>query len=332
MYTKGVVMMVVKERKKPIIIQQLEALLRRLPKDHSKRALVEGELAKHLAGFRGEESIEFYLSNLPFENSLLLHDIRLFVDDENYIQMDSLILTPNFFMILEVKNISGKLIFDPTFHQLIRHKDGKEEVFPDPLLQINRQKRLFLNWLNQKRYPQIPIEPFIVISNPSTIISSTIPNHEITHRVHHAAFLPEKMETMKKRYKNEVLSIKELKKLSKLIMRKDNPLVKDVLSSFQLTKADILTGVQCPKCLFLPMDRRYGTWACQSCGECSKVAHLQGIHDYFLLFNRPLTNEQCRKFLQIPSRHLSRQMLLSAKLVQSGSYKNRTYMLPLNRE
>ncbi len=329
---KELTVLIIKERQKPEYIQQLEALLRRLSPNHPKRESIETELGKHLAGHRGEESIEFYLSELPFENFFLLHNVRLAIHEDHFIQLDTIILTSHFIVILEVKNLTGKLMFDPTFHQLIREKDGVEEVFPDPILQINRQRRLFQQWLEFNKFPQLPIESFIVISNPSTLIRSTVPNHEISGRVFHSAFLPDKMEAIRKRYSKGHLPNKDVKKLANILKKKNRPLIKDVLAAFQLSKAEILTGVQCPGCLYLPMQRQNGQWICSSCSVSNKTAHLQGIHDYFLLFQKPLTNEELRSFLHISSRHVSRRLLLSAQLERKGQKKYRTYTIPTNRE
>ncbi|WP_243292865.1 hypothetical protein [Bacillus sp. FJAT-47783] len=56
--------MIKKERTKPIKLKKLEALIRRLSSTHPKRPLVQKELAKHLAGYRGEQSIDYHLSHL----------------------------------------------------------------------------------------------------------------------------------------------------------------------------------------------------------------------------------------------------------------------------
>ncbi|WP_425589897.1 hypothetical protein [Fictibacillus sp. FJAT-27399] len=49
--------MIIKERKMPLIIRKLNALLRRLPQHHPQRKDIEASFAKYMAGYRGEESI-----------------------------------------------------------------------------------------------------------------------------------------------------------------------------------------------------------------------------------------------------------------------------------
>ncbi|MGM0874073.1 MAG: hypothetical protein ACQEWV_04595 [Bacillota bacterium] len=67
--------MIIKEKELPIKIKKLEALLRRLPKGHSKCSYVEEEFAKRMAGYKGEKSLEYYLSFLD-EDFHIFHDLR----------------------------------------------------------------------------------------------------------------------------------------------------------------------------------------------------------------------------------------------------------------
>lgn len=62
--------MIKKERKIPLSIQKIEALLRRLPDDHPMRDKMKEDLAKSWAGYRGEQSVDYYLSFLQKKNLL----------------------------------------------------------------------------------------------------------------------------------------------------------------------------------------------------------------------------------------------------------------------
>jgi hypothetical protein len=188
---------IIKERKYPINILKLEALIRRLPYNYPKPQKIEEELAKSLAGYRGEQSVDYHLTFLPNKKYLILHALRLPGEGNRYFQLDTLILSSRFFLILEVKNFLGTLYFDQTFHQLIRTANGKEEAFQDPILQVRRQQQQLNLWLTKHKVPSIPIVPLIVISNPSTIIKAA-PQHEeiLQNNVIHAATLPLKFELL----------------------------------------------------------------------------------------------------------------------------------------
>lgn len=126
--------MIVKDRKKPIKLKMAEALLRRLPQQHFKRREIADEYKKRLAGYNGEQEMDYFLKELD-ENFIIINDLRL-NNQGVYFQIDSLILSKKEIIILEAKNISGTLYFDRKFKQLVRILDGKEEGFRDPLSQV----------------------------------------------------------------------------------------------------------------------------------------------------------------------------------------------------
>ncbi|MGG3641280.1 nuclease-related domain-containing protein [Bacillus gobiensis] len=189
--------MIIKERKYPISLQKLEAILKRLPKKASfsaKRALIEEEFLKQKAGYNGEQSIDYHLRLLPDKKYFILQDLRL-ANKYGYFQIDTLILSQHFLVILEIKNIRGTIYFDDDFNQLIRSVDGKEEGFLDPMLQISRQQSELMHWLSNENniFTNVPIETFVVISNPSTIIKSSSSNVFIKETVMHGSFLPQRI-------------------------------------------------------------------------------------------------------------------------------------------
>ena len=108
--------MIVQERPIPIRIQKNEVLLRRLPKNHITRAAIESELARRWSGHRGEQAVDFPLSKLPESDYLIFHGMRL-TNGQFYFQIDTLILTAYFALVLEVKNYVGTLYFDPVLNQ-----------------------------------------------------------------------------------------------------------------------------------------------------------------------------------------------------------------------
>ncbi|MEB1806924.1 MAG: NERD domain-containing protein, partial [Bacillaceae bacterium] len=304
--------MIKKTRTVPVKILKLQALLRRLPRQHPKRRLVEEELAKSLAGYYGEKSIDYYLSFLPQEY-LILHDLRLPDSEKRYFQIDTLILSPKFFIILEVKNISGTLIFDQTFHQLIRQTSEKEEGFPDPILQVKRQQAQFQSWLTQHKFPRVPIIKFIVISNPATIIKQGPVDIVI-----HAASIPQKLKSVEEKYRQEIMPPKTLKKLSTLLVKQHQTADPDILERLCIAKEDVLTGVHCPRCEELSMIRKGHGWICPHCHYHSIDAFLLSLDDYALLFAKTITNQELRNFLQIPSTSVASKLLASLDLKYTG--------------
>ncbi|WP_053433748.1 nuclease-related domain-containing protein [Sporosarcina globispora] len=136
--------------------------MRRLPGTLSKRALIENDLSKRKAGLRGEEAVDYFLKELT--GFMILKDIRLSNGNGDFYQIDMLLLCSNFILILEIKNISGTIYFDPTFNQLIQTKQENERGFPDPLIQARRQQKELSKWLSVK----VPIESLTALKLPYT--------------------------------------------------------------------------------------------------------------------------------------------------------------------
>ncbi|MEW9669496.1 nuclease-related domain-containing protein [Ammoniphilus sp. 3BR4] len=132
--------MIKKPRTIPLIILMEEALLRRLPLNHPKREEILRNLEKRWTGYRGEQNLDYHLSFLPEKDYSLFQDLRL-IQAKQTCQLDTLILSPHFALIIESKNIYGTLFFDQHSRQLIRtNKKQEEEGFPDPIMQAKRHK------------------------------------------------------------------------------------------------------------------------------------------------------------------------------------------------
>ncbi len=69
--------------------------------------------------------------------------------------------------------------------QVIQKHGQQEEVIPNPVSQVLRQVSQFKEWLLKERFPAIPIEHFVVISNPATYIKTDKENNYILKRVVH---------------------------------------------------------------------------------------------------------------------------------------------------
>lgn len=317
--------LIVKSRKIPLKIRKLEALLRRLPQAHPKRKVIEEDLAKSAAGYKGEQSLDYYLSFLPESEYFIFQDLRLF-EKNHYFQLDTLILSPSFFLILEVKNISGTLTFDQTFHQLIRTVNGVEEVFPDPIQQVRHQQFQFQNWLKSNHCPLVPVDSLVVISNPHTQIK-TSGNSKPQLPVIHSTSLLDKVNRLKEIYKEEILLKKDIRKLCKLLKKHDSPSNPEILERYQISKSDLLTGVLCTRCRAIPMDRKSGKWICPNCSFFSKDAHISALADYSLLVHSAITNEEAREFLHLSSRSIAHHLLMQMNIPYSGTTKGRAYSL-----
>lgn len=321
--------MIKKERSIPLKLQKVEALARRLPVSHPKRALIEQELYNRRSGYRGEQSINYYLTFLPEKEYYILHSLRLPNHVGTFFQIDTMLISPYFITIIEVKNHGGTIRFDAKFNQLIQtHSNGNMKAYEDPISQVMRHQSQLKIWLQNNKFTGIPIHPLVVISNPSTIIETT-GNSNHFKQIIHRTYLTFKMKELEKLYKVERFTKKEMTRLAKKLIKQHVPEKYNILHHFNIRPEEILTGVHCPKCSFLPMTRCYGKWICPSCKYSSKKAYEDSIMDYTLLLRTTITNKQLCDFLEVTSRTVATKLLRSMNLPHSGNTKGRVYYLEM---
>ncbi len=323
--------MIKKERKIPLKIHMLEVLLRRLLTNHPKRPQIEAELSKRKAGYKGEQSLDYYLSFLPDSSYYIFHDLRL-PSGPHYFQIDTLLISPYFILILEIKSISGILYFDDKFNQFYRSTNGVEEPFNDPITQVERQVKHFQDLLKHLRLSDITVESLVVFSNYSSNLKILSPNSRRYQKTIHSADFPFKMDDLEKKYNKELLSPKDLRKLTNYLLKTHSPFTPNVLEQYEINRSELLSGIHCPKCFSLPMKRDFGTWTCLRCGTSAKDAHIDSLIDYCLLFKNSITNSEFRDFAQIKSRSTPTNLLNSMNIKIEGSTKGRTYFLPTIKE
>lgn len=314
--------MISKNRSIPLIMQKEEALLRRLPTHHPQYPAVADSLAKRRAGYKGEQAIDYYLKQLDYDKFHIFHDLRL-RSESIFFQIDTLLLTSHYLLIIEVKNITGTVFFDTDFNQMIRTAHDKEEGFRSPLVQAASQRNHLTDFLETHRFNNLPIEYVITFSYSSTIIKSNTP--DIAKFVIHAEDLPEKIEKLTKKHAEKELARREIQRLKKVLLTGDIPLDPNVLQKYQISPSAILSGVYCPNCNFLPMHRDNRKWYCPACHTRSSSAHEQAINDYLLLISPTISSKECRVFLHHFSKTTVKRYFLNMGLKKMGNGKNTVY-------
>ncbi|MDX8345941.1 nuclease-related domain-containing protein [Rossellomorea sp. YZS02] len=321
--------MICKELKIPIILEKTEALSVRIVKNHPRVPLIEKDLRKRRAGYNGESTIYYHLTFLRDKRYKIFYNVRLPIFS-NHFQMDFLILTPFYILIIEVKNISGMVTIDPFIKQLTRTHKGVTEGVVDPVSQVQRYKLLIHKWFITHRIKHPPIEHLVVFSNPSTTLNYTVspaPDDPYKQIIHPQNII-DKIKELNEKRPTPTVTEKELLKMKKLILKKHEEPEIDILTAYSLSKNDILTGVRCDNCQHIPMIRVSAAWYCPKCNNSSKTAHTKAIQEYFLLINNHLTNREIRNFLHLNSRNTAYKLLKSFHLQTQGSTKSVTYSKP----
>lgn len=317
--------MFVKSVSPPRIIYLLETLHRRLPNDHAKKKNVEDMLARRKAGYNGEKSLVYYLDQSPAVEFLIFHNLRL-TDKSKKFQMDFLLLSAKLILILEVKNYAGELFFDMEFGQLFRTYKGKMECFPDPIAQVETQHSHLVNWLHHHKFPSIPIQHLVVISNPSTFVRASHGYKKAYETVCKSDHLHTKMNVFGKKYIQQVWDAKLVGKAKKLLLGNDTLIEDNVMEMFEIKSTELLPGVVCPKCDHRPMEFKRSTWFCPNCKLLDHDVHKKAITDYFLLIEPEITNKKIREFLGIPTQRQATYILTQLNLRSKGINRHRIYL------
>lgn len=314
-----------KDLKIPINLLKAEALERRTDENHPCRADLKTYIKNLRSGYNGERTISYFLSQIPPQRFRIFHDLRLPYGD-TFFQIDTLILSTKFILMLDGKNHSGKLHIDK--EQMVQEYMDNRNVYENPIIQANRHNILLQYFLEKHKLPQIPIESLVVICKSSTEVTIDAGYTEAYRKICRASDLVRKMEERYQYYRKEYIDNKTVEKIKKLLLKKHTPLDSDLLEKFNVSKREIKTGVQCPKCFFIPMNYKRKNWICPTCKFLSPDAFLQAMIDYFLLINPSFTNKELRKFLHLPNSRSATYFIYLLNFPSTGTTKGRIYHQP----
>jgi len=316
------------ERKIPIKLRQAEALLNRIPKYHQKCSGIQSEIARRKAGYRGELNLDYHLSFLPSSNKYtIIKDIRM--EEQKVFQIDTLLLSPNFSLIIDAKNFAGTLHIDPYTNQLIQKKGQNEDGFSNPILQTIRQQKLFKDWLQKVKFDAFPVEYLVAFHEGTSIFKTDLMDKRLFNRIIYAENILRKLEQFERNHQTVKMDEKKIRKLKKLILHHNKPAISHILEQYDISMLELITGVQCPTCQTFGMKRVSGSWKCGNCHTTSKNAHVKAIEE-FLLLNHSITNQQCRYFLHLSSSDTAYRLLEKLHLPYFGENKCRNYFFNLD--
>lgn len=308
-----------------VILQQHEALKKRLIENHPAEQEIEEKLKILHSGFRGEKNLKYFLSLIPEKNYFIFHNLRL-PHGNSHFEIDALLISFKTIIIIDVKNFAGSILIEK--YQLTQEVNDTKKIYPNPLTQANRHRILLRYFFEKNNIPLIPDE-YLVCIGSSTTITQIAPGYaDAEKRVFKAENLLIKIQEIEKLYKKEVLDPKVYSKLKKLLLNQDTPLRIEILNKYGIHKNEIKTGVQCPTCFHIPMTYKGRNWECPVCKSTSKDAHISAINDYFLLIHPSLTNSELRHFLHLPTSRSATYLLSFLNLPHTDTRKGRIYHSP----
>lgn len=304
----------------PFHVMQYEYLSHRLISSSPRKKAVEKQLARYRTGFRGESALGYPLQFVP-QNHLLYHNLR-FPDRANFFQLDFLVLTRSFLLILEVKNLKGIITLNG--HQMIRSLNNESEAYPDPVIQALRHQSQLNDWLDRKNLSGLPIKSLVVFGSRSVL------NFEDKTRAAWCIMpdtVPFRIAELNDRFQKEVLSKNECEELKNSLLVDHQPLELDLLHHAKVSRSELIRGVCCPACGHFSVFRRSRAWRCLNCTHLPVNAGADALIEYRHLFGSAITNRRCRDFLRLDSDSIARKLLTTHQLPYEGSTRDRVYFI-----
>lgn len=160
----------------------LEALIRRLPSTHTEYMNYFERLRRIHAGFAGEQRVDAeWLEIMLPQPHYFLHDLQILNQYGTTHQIDTVLLCPQFILILEIKNVTGFLDFDESFHQFMRTTtEGDVVGMTNPIHQSRRHMEWMMGMLQQSRL-EIPVQYAVVLATKNAILSKSLRGQPIFH-------------------------------------------------------------------------------------------------------------------------------------------------------
>ncbi len=298
----------------------LEALVRRLPSTHPEYMYYFEKLRRIHAGFAGEQRVdgEWLEIILPYPN-YFLHNLQILNRFGNTHQIDTVLLCPQFILILEIKNVTGFLDFDESFNQFTRTTgEGDVEGMTNPFHQGRRHMEWMKGMLQQSQL-EIPVHYAVVLATKNAILSKSLRGQPIFHvsglRYHVRELLQHHKETVDK---------EELFQFASKLLSMHRPIKREI----EVPVRDLVKGVLCERCLNgQPMNYRYPNWYCQRCEAVDNEAIVRTLEDYRLLVGETLTNKGFCMFFKIDSPNTAYKLLQKLPLKAEGTKSNRKYWI-----
>lgn len=278
---------------------------------------MRARFAQLQTGYAGERRVDREWKEVGLQG-LLLHDFTCRNVLGHTHQIDTLFVCKHFVLVVEVKNISGRIDFDDERRQFLRtREDGRVESFMNPIDQVKRHRDLLrnesLHWAEH-----VPIEACVVIANPSTVIgriSSEVP-------VFNVSGLRSKVADLTRRHAavnvNPRIVKGYLERLYEPIVR----VPRDLPYTYR-------RGVLCLNCHTV-MQHTFKGFVCHKCGvrDAMDAALLQAMHDYRVLYGAEISNSEFRAFCGVENWRTANAMLKRLFENYEGQTKARKYIIP----
>lgn len=313
--------MLLLERTKPHQLHYTQALVRQMCRTDEELPDYHARLSNLKTGFYGEQRSDRELADFTIPHKhYLLHNLEILNPQGFSHQIDSIVFSLHFLLILEIKNITGQLCYKPDHHEFSRIRmDGTKANFSDPFEQAYRHK-IFAEDLLRSWGMTMTVGYAIVITNQNAMLDDSLQGYPIFH----VSGLRRSINHLFVKYPDACITEETFEKAGKrFIDALHRSIPKRRVPLDRLKK-----GVLCPRCEFQAvMHYTAGNWQCSSCGTRNKQALRQALDDYRLLVSERITNKEFRDFTGIDSMHVASKVPSRLCLEKVGDKRGRFYII-----
>ena len=299
-------------------LQYLNVILKRLKSDIPS---IRNQYVKLRTGIMGERRVDREWKEVKLAGQLL-HDFTCVNEFGHSHQIDTIFICKNFILVVEIKNISGRIDFDDRRRQFIRtREDGTIESFMNPVDQVKRHRdfieSIFIDWSDY-----VPVEAAIIIANPSTVIGRI--SEEVP--IFNVSGLRTKISELVKKYNRNALNVSALRNQLESYYK---PLKK--WHRLNLDELPLKKGVLCCECKSA-MYHSVSGFICYGCGwrDRHHEALREAMYDFSIMYSNEITSRAFREFIGITNPNTAYSCLKRLGLKQKGNTKGRIYIIPNN--
>ena len=315
--TKGGILLNIKKREISGTFAGLASLVSRMSESDAMFQRVNSDYYASRSGFAGELKVDRFLEELELKLPYyIIQNLNLKVGRKE-VQIDTIILHPNFVLVIEIKNMRGEFYFEPISNQFYRvNVAGEREGMRNPEVQLSRATNIVNAFFRSRGFDIVADGIIVFVSRAGIVMQpsqkwKTIPIDALVGVI-------EQLENQTK----QLFSDESCKRLAfELLCENKIGESPSIVDYYNISPNKIKMGVRCPSCHDIPMEKRHSHWYCEKCGMKSRDAHLGTLQEYRLLFGSKITSEKANEFMQHDSIYYSIRVL--NKNAQSENEKKR---------
>ena len=279
---------------------------------------IKQDLYNSNAGHGGEAYIDSVLSTIHFPiPHIILPNIRLYEEDIPSTQIDILILTTAYALIIEVKNWSGTISFQQV-GQVLQTKDGIVKSMDCPTVQADYYVGNLQDWF-AKHDTNLPVHRIVSFPFASTLLIGAE-----NRGIYFAKELPIVLRRLNKL--PQQLTVFQFQTISKILQNANRPFKHGaVCQKYGIHPDDLLKGIFCPKCDCRLLKKSNRVYVCSTCLHIPDNPLYDTMIDWFTLVGNQITNQQLRLFSGVDKSCTVGYFMKKSTFPHSGQNKGTIY-------